>query len=162
MVDEADTQSGKPPNGKRRLLLMAAPVLLLLAGAGGAWKLGLLPRGGHGHTPASAAATPSPATPTFAEMPDIIANLNVPIRQQAFVKLKVELELAHHDDLAVVTARMPRLMDLFTTYLRDMRPDELRSSAGSYRLREALLARANIALAPTEVTDVLFVQMIVQ
>ena len=38
---------------------------------------------------------------------------------------------------------MPRLQDLFQTYLREMRPEELRGSAGIYRLREELIARAD-------------------
>ena len=46
---------------------------------------------------------------------------------------------------------MPRLQDLFQTYLREMRPEELRGSAGTYRLREELIARANVAVAPARV-----------
>jgi flagellar FliL protein len=51
---------------------------------------------------------------------------------------------------------------MFQTYLREMRPDELRGSAGSYRLREELLGRANVTLAPIKVTDVLFTQLLIQ
>ncbi len=46
---------------------------------------------------------------------------------------------------------MPRLQDLFQTYLREMRPEELRGSAGTYRLREELIARANVAVAPARI-----------
>ena len=62
----------------------------------------------------------------------------------------------------MVAASMPRLLDLFQTYLREMRPEELRGSAGTYRLREELIARANIALQPTRVVDVLFTELLVQ
>jgi flagellar FliL protein len=48
------------------------------------------------------------------------------------------------------------------TYLREMRPEELRGSAGSYRLREELIARGNIAVAPARISDVLFTQMLIQ
>ena len=57
---------------------------------------------------------------------------------------------------------MPRLQDLFQTYLREMRPEELRGSAGTYRLREELIARANVAAAPAKVNDVLFTQLLIQ
>ncbi len=57
---------------------------------------------------------------------------------------------------------MPRLQDLFQTYLREIRPEELRGSAGTYRLREELLARGNLAVAPARITDVLFTEMLVQ
>jgi flagellar FliL protein len=51
-----------------------------------------------------------------------------------------------------------------------MRPDELRGSAGTQRLREELMARANIAVAPPagstqpapRITDVLFTEILVQ
>ena len=57
---------------------------------------------------------------------------------------------------------MPRILDLFQGYLREMRPEELRGTASTYRLREELLARTNIAAAPARVTAVLFSEMIVQ
>jgi flagellar FliL protein len=57
---------------------------------------------------------------------------------------------------------MPRLLDMFQTYLREMRPEELRGSAGTYRLREQLIARANVAVQPAHVTDVLFTELLIQ
>ena len=57
---------------------------------------------------------------------------------------------------------MPRLQDIIQTYLREMRPEELRGSAGTYRLREELLVRANVAVAPAKISDVLFTQMLIQ
>jgi flagellar FliL protein len=57
---------------------------------------------------------------------------------------------------------MPRVLDMFQTYLREIRPEELRGSAGTWRLREELIARANIAVAPARVTDVLFTEMLIQ
>ena len=61
-----------------------------------------------------------------------------------------------------VKAAMPRLQDLFLTYLREMRPEELRGSAGTYRLREELIARANLPRRRRAITDVLFTQMLIQ
>ena len=57
---------------------------------------------------------------------------------------------------------MPRLQDLFTTYLREMRPEELRGSSGTQRLREELIARANLAVAPARVADILFIELLLQ
>ena len=100
--------------------------------------------------------------PMFAELPDIVTNLNAGPRRTVYVKLRSRLELAKPEDAALVTAAMPRLLDLFQTYLREMRPEELRGSAGTYRLREELLARANIAVAPARVQDLLFTEMLIQ
>ena len=51
------------------------------------------------------------------------------------------------EDQAPSPPRSLRVVDLFQTYLREMRPDELRGSAGTYRLREELIARASLAAA---------------
>jgi flagellar FliL protein len=43
-----------------------------------------------------------------------------------------------------------------------MRPEELRGSEGSYRLREELIDRASVAASPAHVTDVLFLELIIE
>jgi flagellar FliL protein len=78
------------------------------------------------------------------------------------VKVTARLEVTKKEDVERVKAAMPRLQDLFLTYMREMRPQELRGSAGTYRLREELIARANLAAAPAHITDVLFTQMLIQ
>ena len=82
--------------------------------------------------------------------------------QAAYVKLAARVEVPKPEDVEKVRAALPRLQDMMQTYLREMRPEELRGSAGTYRLREELLVRANAAVAPAKVSDVLFTQMLVQ
>jgi flagellar FliL protein len=57
---------------------------------------------------------------------------------------------------------MPRVMDAFQTYLREMRPNDLEGSAGLYRLRDELTRRVNLAVAPTKINAVLFKEIVVQ
>ena len=70
----------------------------------------------------------------------MIANLNSNPQRPSYVKLTARLEVTKPEDVERVKAAMPRLQDLFQTYLREMRPEELRGSAGTYRLREELIA----------------------
>ncbi len=162
--EQADDGAPKK-NGKGKLLLLAIPVVLIAAGAG-LWFSGLLPFGGKPKPAPSAVAASAAAKlgapAVYLDVPEIITNLNVPGRRQSYVKLHAKLELGGAEDMAPVTAAMPRILDLFQTYLRDMRPEELRGSEGSYRLREELLGRAAIAVAPAHVQDVLFEEMIIQ
>lgn len=157
MAEDAETTV---KTSKRKLVFFALPVVLLLAGAG-LWFTGVIP---HllGHASAQAAKKAEIVPPTFLDMPDIVANLDSSGRQPTFIKLKTRIELAKPGDLAIAKAAMPRLLDLFQTYLRETRPEELRGSAGTYRLREELINRASLAVAPARVTDVLFTQIIVQ
>ncbi len=155
----ADSAPAKP-KGKRRLLLVAG-VVLLLGGAAAAWFTGLLPRLLHRDEPHATEAQAA-SLPVFFDLPDIVANLNAGPRRTAFIKLKAKLELSRPEDQAVVQAAIPRVLDLFQTYLREMRPEELRGTAGTYRLREELVARTNIAVHPAHVLNVLFTELLVQ
>jgi flagellar FliL protein len=150
--------------GNKKLILLALPVVLITVGAG-LWFSGILPgmlgMSGHEAEHGAHAEAAAPSVPVFVELPDIIANLNT-AKRGTFVKLKAKLELSREADAAAAKAAMPRLQDLFTTYLRDMRPEELRGSVGTYRLREELIARANVALNPVRVRDILFVELLVQ
>ena len=157
-ADGAPAEAGKQ-GGKKKLILIAAPVLLLAVG-GGLWFAGLLP--GAAHKPSAAQAEATRGLPVFVELPEMIANLNAPGHRPSYVKLKARLQLGKAEDQAAFTAAQPRVVDLFQTYLREMRPDELRSSSGTYRLREELLARANLVSAPAQVVDVLFSELLVQ
>lgn len=166
MAEEPKEEAkGGGRGGRRRLLLLVLTPLLLAGAGGGLWASGLL--GGGAAQEGQAEATPG--APVFLDMPDIIANLNVAGRRASYVKLRSKLELARGEDAEAVKAAMPRMIDLFTTYLREMRPEELRGSAGTYRLREELVARANVAVAgaargatPPRITDVLFVEILQQ
>ncbi len=162
-AEDAPAKGGK----KKKLILLAVPVLLLGVVAG-LWFSGILPGLlGMGPPPPPAAGTaeappPPPRVPAFVQMPEITANLNAPGRRATFIKLRSQIEVLGQEDAAALTAALPRLVDLFTVYLREMRPEELRGSAGTHRLREELIARANIAAHPARVTDVLFQEILVQ
>ena len=148
--------------GRRKLILLAIPVVLAAA-ATGLWITGIAPRLlGLQHAAPSANDPAKPPTPVYVDLPEMITNLNGNPRRPSYVKLQARLELNSDKDLERVKAAMPRLQDLFQTYLRDMHPEELSGSAGTYRLREELIARANLAAAPARVTDVLFTQMLLQ
>ena len=57
---------------------------------------------------------------------------------------------------------LPRVMDAFQTYLRELRPTDLEGSAGLYRLKEELTRRVNASIAPSRINAVLFKEVVVQ
>jgi flagellar FliL protein len=148
--------------GRRKLILVAAPLALLLAG-GGLWFTGVLPGLLGMEKPKELReAEKKPEPPSYVDLPEMIANLNSAGRRQSYIKLTARIEVPKAADVEKVKAVLPRVQDIVQTYLREMRPEELRGSAGTYRLREELLNRANAAVAPAKISDVLFTQMLVQ
>ncbi len=160
---EGEDAEGKKSGGKKKLILIAVPVLLIGVGAA-LWFTGILPGllGMKKPDPAAEEMAAKPKPPSFIDLPELIANLNSNAGRPAYVKIVARLEVPKAEDVDKIRAVMPRLQDMMQTYLREMRPDELRGSAGTYRLREELIGRANVAAAPAKISDVLFSQLLIQ
>ncbi len=98
----------------------------------------------------------------FMDLPDMLVNLQSTGRKQSFLKIHVALELENPLDQPKVDAQMPRIIDSFQVYLRELRPDDLQGAAGMHLLREELLSRVQLAVQPVKVKDVLFREILIQ
>ena len=162
-----DGEEASSSGGKKKLLIIVGAVVLLLIGAAAAvFFSGILDSE---ETEESAekegkegAEAKMEKKTYFVDLDEMVVNLNTTERRQSLLKIKVSLEVAEQKDVAVVQELTPRVVDNFQTYLRELRLDDLRGSAGMYRLREELLTRINIAVEPAKVKAVLFKEMIVQ
>lgn len=93
---------------------------------------------------------------------DLLVNLSGEGKHPNYLKVKISLELADEKDLPLMDSIKPRIIDNFQVYLRELRIEDLRGSAGMYRLREELLMRVTEAAQPVRIRDVLFQEMLVQ
>ena len=163
--DEVDESSDKP-GGKKKLIIIAVVLLLAIGGIAAAYFTGLL-------QPIIELITGEEATEegeekvdkenaVFFPLEELIVNLNAGGRKSTFLKIRISLELADGEDISRIESVMPRIMDNFQVYLRELRIEDLKGSAGMYRLREELLTRVNAAAAPAKIRDVLFKEMLVQ
>jgi flagellar protein FliL len=165
---EADVPAAEaeaaPSGGKRKLIIIAVGAIgLLLVSGAVLYFTGVVDKFiGHKEAAAEKAAPAVAPVAVFFDLPDLLVNLNTNGRKASFLKLSVSLELERADDLARLQAVMPRIIDNFQVYLRELRVEDLRGSSGIYRLREELLTRVNTAVAPVRVRDVLFKEMLVQ
>jgi flagellar FliL protein len=174
MSDEMDVvPSGGGPSGggKKKLVFILIPVLLIVGAAAGAYFTGVMdPILKMFHKKEAATQTeeaaPKPGGPApaavFYDLPEILVNLNSTGRKQNFLKIRISLELESPLDVSKIESVMPRIIDNFQVYLRELRIEDLQGSAGLLRLREELLARVNAAVKPAKVNDVLFKEMLVQ
>ena len=166
-------------SGKKLVLFVIAPLVLLLAVGGGLYATGILGKllghggggaedsakgndakaDGHGATGGKDGAA-KPAA--FFDLPDLLVNLNASGRRTSFLKISVSLEVASAADVPKLQAVLPRIVDSFQIYLRELRVEDLKGSAGMYRLREEMMVRVNAAAAPVKINDVLFKEMLIQ
>ena len=169
-VDVAASGGGPSGGGKKKLIFILVPVLLIVGAAAGAYFTGVMdPLLKMFHkkeaAPVEEAAPKqngvAPAA-VFYDLPEILVNLNSSGRKQNFLKIRISLELESPLDVSKIESVMPRIIDNFQVYLRELRIEDLQGSAGLLRLREELLARVNSAVKPAKVNDVLFKEMLVQ
>ena len=161
--DEGDSSSG---DGSKKLIIIiiVAVLLLLIGGGAAAYFMGVFDT-----SPQETEVEPSEDSKKAAEdlaffhdLPDITVNLNAKGRKRSVMKLKISLEVGSPDEIPKLQALMPRVIDNFQVYLRELRLDDLKGSAGMYRLREELMMRVNAAISPAKVKAVLFKEMLVQ
>ena len=50
---------------------------------------------------------------------------------------------------------------MFQGFLRELRPEDLSGSAGSYQLRMEILRRVNLVIAPAKINAVLIQEMLI-
>jgi len=160
-----------PSFSRKTLMFVVAPAVLgvILLGGGAYYFLFMgeepapaegAAAGEHG---AAAAEHAEAEHPTFVEVPEILVNLATTGDKPAYLKLTVSLELKGGEEAAhALEPVLPRVVDQFQTYLRELRVEDLSGSAAMFRLKEELLRRVNMAVEPVEVKDVLFKEMIVQ
>lgn len=154
--------SEKKPDRKKLILLIGLPIVVVIAALAGVYFSGLADSFLKGDD-VKAEAAPSAKPAVFLDLPEIIVNLNSTAGRRAnFLKISISLEVGSASDVVKLQTLMPRIVDGFQVYLRELRVEDLRGSAGIYRLREDLLRRINEAARPVKINDVLFKEMLIQ
>jgi flagellar FliL protein len=162
MADDDQTEGGADaaaaPKSKLRMLIAAVGGFVIVCSVA-TWFLFFKGHGEEVH--AEAAAAPKP--PVFIDVPEMLVNLvGQPGERIQYLKVKIVLEVKEEKQVDAIKPTMPRVTDIFQTYLRELRPADLNGSAGLFRLREELTRRVNVTIAPQQINAVLFKEIVVQ
>ncbi len=154
-ADASGDSEEEKPKGKRKLLIFAAAGILVL---------GLLGGGAYMFMGSSDEGTETVETdpPVFFELPEMTVNLSSVDQRPQFLRVQIALEMKDEDTREAVQEVLPRVLDAFQVYLRELRSTDLEGSAGIYRLKEELVRRVNLAIHPAEIDNVVFKEIIVQ
>ena len=179
--------AAEPPKKKGlplKLIIIAVAGVLVLGGAGAGAFIMLAPKGPPPKADAKKAdkkkkdekkdgkdaKTADKNAPVIADgpngvvfytLPDIVVNMQTADGRSTYLKLKLTFELPDHDAVDVLEPNRPRLQDMFQTFLRELRPEDLAGSQGSYQLRMEILRRVNLVIAPAKVNSVLIEEMLI-
>ena len=155
-IEDGAGTAATPKKSKLKLIIIVAVAVLALGGGG--WFMFL-------RHPAKDMLAEAPVVkpPSFIDVPEMMVNLSgQPGERVQYLKMKVVLEVKDAPVVALITPSMPRVTDIFQTYLRELRPADLNGSAGLFRLKEELTRRVNAAVSPSTVNAVLFKEVVIQ
>lgn len=156
----AEGAEGEAAPSKKKLFIMigAGVAALLVLGGAGAFFMGAFsskaPQQAEHHEPVK--------TTMYVDLPDMTVNLSTVDQRATYLKVKVSLEVSDKAAVEKITPALPRVLDAFQVYLRELRVSDLDGSAGLYRVKEELQRRINTAIYPTRVDAVLFKEILVQ
>lgn len=161
--DDEEVEGADSGGGLKKIIMIAVPVVLLVVGGAGAWFAGVFDSSddvGMEGVQVEAKAPPKPAY--FYDLPEMTVNLSSAGGRSQYLRLTVALELSEKDLADQIAPFMPRILNAFQVYLRELRTSDLDGSAGLYRLKRELLRRINEAVYPVRIDDVLFKEILIQ
>jgi len=153
---EAGDAGEEKSKGKKKLLMLAVGGVLLLGLVGAGGYMFFASDAGEGVE--AVEKTP----PVFYELPEMTVNLSSVDKRPQYLRVQIALEMKNDDMKDAVVQVLPRVLDAFQVYLRELRSTDLEGSAGIYRLKEELVRRVNLAIHPAEIDNVVFKEIIVQ
>jgi flagellar protein FliL len=157
--EDSDGEEGakKKLSGKVIVLFIGLPAILVIGGIVAALFLM-----GGGDEDAEMATVEEAEPPVFYDMPEFLVNMAATDGPIRYLKLRVSIELPNAEVQPEIELLMPRVIDGFQVYLRELRPEDLEGSAGVVRMKEELLRRLNLAVEPHNIRDVLFKEIVIQ
>jgi flagellar FliL protein len=180
--EEGEGASGKKKLPMKMIIIGAAAAVLVLGGGGTAAMIFLKPKPDEAHGKAAdhgkekkkekkgekgheaktiGTIAEGPDGVLFYTLPNVVVNMQTADGRATFLKLKLTLEVPNQETVDLLEPNMPRLQDMFQTFLRELRPEDLQGSQGSYQLRMEILRRVNLVIAPSKVNAVLIEEMLI-
>lgn len=159
---------GAAKGGKAALIVIAAAATLLLGGGGGGAyvMLGTALASGHSADVASVETAPfehgEGAEAALVDVPAMVVTLRAPGGDRRYLNIHVMLAPRTAAAGAAVKSRLPAIIGAYRPFLRALRPDDLAGAAAVFRIKAALLTRADAVMGQGEVEDVLIQDLVQQ
>jgi flagellar FliL protein len=98
----------------------------------------------------------------FIEIPAQQYNLNTGGQGRQYLLAEITLEVDRESFKADIEEKLPRILDEFNIYMRELHPEDVTGARGLLHVKTELLSRINQSVAPSRVRDVLFQKFIIQ
>jgi len=130
----------KPGSSKKVLIIVGVVLLLAVGGFAAAYFTGLIDpviawiTGAEEKEQEEGQERVRSVDAVFFPLEEVIVNLNTGGRKSSFLKIRISLELENSGDIKRVETVMPRIMDNFQAYLRELRIEDFKECCGDVQV----------------------------
>ena len=167
-LDREETSDEQTKKNRKKMLIILIPVLIVIG-----LSVGFYYVFNRNYTPAPANysvltnvveqdGAKSETTTVFYDLPEITSVLKSNDSIKKSIKIKLNLELSGIEDTKTVEILSPKIKDAILAHTIELTPEEISGSSGLYWLKEELLYRINLIVAPLKVKNLNFTTFEIQ
>lgn len=155
--EDLDQEEGAAPStalSRKKMLIFLLPVLIVIGLSVGFYYAF---NSGYSSTPATYSIVPKGGSgedegiTVLYDLPEFSATLHSGDIDKQLLQLKLNLELSSVEDIKTIELLIPKINDVVLTHIIELSPKEVEGSTGLYWLKEELLYRLNLAVAPIKI-----------
>ena len=155
--EELDQEESSTPSTtltRKKMLIFLLPIVIVIGLSVGLYYV--LNRD-YSSTPATYSVVPKTGAEdeggitVLYDLPEFSAVLHSEGPDKQLLRLNLNLELSNIEDIKTLELLMPKINDVVLTHIIELSPKEVEGSAGLYWLKEELLYRLNLVVAPIKI-----------
>lgn len=154
-LDTEETGTSSKPVNRKKLLILVLPVVIVIGLSVGLY---FAFSKDYSNTPTAYSVIQRPKSEdgtenftVFYDLPEITTSLRSNSPDKPTVSLALNIELSRVEDVPTLEIMTPRLKDAVLAHIIELTPEELEGANGLYWLKEELLYRLNLVVAPIKI-----------
>jgi flagellar FliL protein len=153
---ENNTPEEQGDQKKKKIAIISAVAVLVLSGAGVFIK-------NLDHEKELKMEAVADQKVMFIPLEEMTVNLRNGVENNAaWLRIKVSLEVHGKNNYDTVSQMTPKIVDVFQTYLKELRKTDLDGSFGIYKMKDEMMLRINTIIYPARIEAILFQEFIMQ
>lgn len=157
-IEQEEDVPAKKTIDRKKMLIFILPVLIVIGLSVGFYYALNSDYGGNGaaqynvvkHTPSADGAE---KISVFYDLPEVSVNLKSSGPDRQRLHLRINIELSSIEDIKIVEILTPKLNDAILSHIVELIPQELEGANGLHWLKEELLYRLNLVVAPIKISN---------
>ena len=157
-LEETEVSAEYTPKNRKKIMILLLPLLIVIGASVGVYFAfnKKYDQDTSGYNIVQYDKSNKEDIAVFYDLPEIKTIISNKDGTKQYLRIKLNLEMASIEDLKVVEALSGKLNDVVISHIIELRTEEVSGSEGLYWLKEELLYRLNLAVAPVKIKNLNF------